>query len=56
MIYSGHRGCLAGQIISQGQAEKKRTLPGSDYAAEDKKKRAVQTDSNNQTRRLVVRR
>jgi len=56
MIYSGHLGCLAGQIILQGHAEKKRTLPGSDYAAENKKKRAVKTDSNKQTRRLVVRR
>lgn len=41
MIYSGHRGCLAGRIVLQGRAKEKRTPSGSDYVYENKKKRVV---------------
>lgn len=43
MIYSGHRGCLAGQIILQGHSEKKEPC-GVRITAENKKKKAVKTE------------
>lgn len=46
VIYSGHRGCLAGQIVSQGLSRrKKRTLTGVRITSENKKKRVVKTES-----------
>jgi hypothetical protein len=39
MIYSGHRGCLAGRTVLEGRAKEKRTPQGSDYVRKQKKKK-----------------
>jgi len=51
MIYSGHRGCLAGQIILQGHTEKKNPA-GFRLRLKTKRKRPLKLN-NRQTIRLA---
>jgi len=50
MIYSGQWGCLAGQIILQGRAEKKNPA-GFGLRLKTKRKGSLKT--NRQTKRLL---